>query len=151
MGSIVFDDSIQLNDESVLLFVLEENDVKKYLANEVRPMLRKETDEEKIKKLEQKYESWRKFYSSKLKRLASEKPYSFQEVKDKAEAEHKKRLEMLGLPYKGVNLHSTKKHRATHCYACREDLDSAIDLECVACGWILCKCGACGCGYTREI
>jgi hypothetical protein len=151
IGSIVFDSSIQLNDHSVLLFVLEENDVKKYLADEVRLMLKKETDDEKIKKLEQKYESWRKFYSSKLKYLASEKPYSFQEVKDRAESEHKKRLEKLGLPYKGVNQNPTKEHRATYCYACGENLDSAIDLECVACGWILCKCGACGCGFTREI
>ena len=35
IGAVVFDKSIQLNDESVLLYVLELNDVKKYIASEI--------------------------------------------------------------------------------------------------------------------
>jgi hypothetical protein len=40
------------------------------------------------------------------------------------------------------------KRRITHCYACQEHLDNAVDLECASCNWIICgNCGACGCGY----
>jgi hypothetical protein len=38
--------------------------------------------------------------------------------------------------------------RLTHCYGCKHDLDNEVDVECVACGWIVCRCGACGCGYV---
>ena len=41
------------------------------------------------------------------------------------------------------------RHRVTHCYSCKTSLDNAMDAECVACGWIVCRCGACGCGYDR--
>jgi hypothetical protein len=39
-------------------------------------------------------------------------------------------------------------HRITHCYNCKHHLDNTIDVECVGCGWIICSCGACGCGYS---
>lgn len=39
---------------------------------------------------------------------------------------------------------------STHCYACKDELDSSIDLQCTACRWILCDCGACGCGYDHS-
>ncbi len=35
--------------------------------------------------------------------------------------------------------------RKPRCFHCHAHLDSAIAFECVACGWILCDCGACGC------
>jgi hypothetical protein len=38
--------------------------------------------------------------------------------------------------------------RITHCYNCKHHLDNAVDVECAACGWIVCRCGACGCGYS---
>jgi hypothetical protein len=41
-------------------------------------------------------------------------------------------------------------HRVTHCYNCQDDLDNEIDFECERCGWIICSCGACGCGYTLR-
>lgn len=42
-----------------------------------------------------------------------------------------------------------KMHRVTHCYSCKSSLDNATDAECLACNWIVCFCGACGCGYSR--
>lgn len=38
--------------------------------------------------------------------------------------------------------------RVTHCWACKQGLDSRQDLEHVHCGWLVCTCGACGCGRT---
>ena len=42
-----------------------------------------------------------------------------------------------------------RKKRTTHCYDCKDPLNSFDDLSCKACKWILCSCGACGCGYMR--
>ena len=42
-----------------------------------------------------------------------------------------------------------KMHRVTHCYSCKSSLDNATDAECLACNWIVCFCGACGCGYSK--
>lgn len=60
---------------------------------------------------------------------------------------HKKFLTTKQLPYQGIREPIKKMHRKTHCYACKRDLDNLVDLECKACGWIICRCGACGCGY----
>ncbi len=65
------------------------------------------------------------------------------------ESRHRQRLEAAGFPYKGVR-QRTSQLRWTHCYSCKSRLTSATELECASCGWILCKCGACGCGYVRA-
>lgn len=62
---------------------------------------------------------------------------------------HKEILARLGLPYKGLRPATPRFRRVTHCYACKDHLDNSVDIECVTCGWILCTCGACGCGYAR--
>jgi hypothetical protein len=51
-----------------------------------------------------------------------------------------------GREYTGVT-ESNRRHRTTHCYACKEHLDSSLHLECNSCAWLVCYCGACGCGY----
>jgi hypothetical protein len=69
------------------------------------------------------------------------------------ELEEKNRsfLERNGKVFAGTRPRSqTLRSRVTHCFACREHLDSTINLECIACGWILCQCGACGCGYNPS-
>lgn len=53
-------------------------------------------------------------------------------------------------PYAGVTKESPKQHRATHCYKCQEGLDSSMHIECNACGWLFCYCGACGCGFEKR-
>ena len=61
---------------------------------------------------------------------------------------HQNFLKGKGLPYRGVLAgNHNKKHRLTHCYACKDSLDSEINSLCAACRWIICECGACGCGY----
>ncbi|MDY0037794.1 MAG: hypothetical protein RBS05_17925 [Zoogloea oleivorans] len=62
-------------------------------------------------------------------------------------ARHKAYLEKLGKHYAGVSENSTRSHRATHCYACKAHLDSDLHIECQSCNWLICYCGACGCGY----
>jgi hypothetical protein len=39
--------------------------------------------------------------------------------------------------------------KVTHCYRCRHHLDSLAEQPCAECGWLRCRCGACGCSYLR--
>ena len=64
---------------------------------------------------------------------------------------HREFLSLARRPYAGVRAPGRTKHRrVAHCYSCGSALDSATDIECVACGWIVCWCGACGCGYSER-
>lgn len=41
--------------------------------------------------------------------------------------------------------------RSNHCYKCKGPVNNTFDLECNACGWIICSyCAACGCGYIKS-
>lgn len=64
-------------------------------------------------------------------------------------ARHKAYLEKHGKKYAGVT-ESSMLHRVTHCYACMKHLDSDVSIECNTCGWLICSCGACGCGYKND-
>ena len=37
--------------------------------------------------------------------------------------------------------------RVAHCYACSATISNEDMAECHRCGWIVCSCGACGCGH----
>lgn len=64
---------------------------------------------------------------------------------------HYKFLETAGKPHAGIRKSNKQRpHRITNCWHCKGHLDNAIDYECDACSWILCKCGACGCGYGES-
>ena len=39
--------------------------------------------------------------------------------------------------------------RITHCFNCKCTLNSSVDNKCWWCGWLKCKCSACGCNYKR--
>ena len=62
---------------------------------------------------------------------------------------HARCLKSLGLPYMGAGPSTSWGNRWARCWACHHPLGSATDLECYACHWILCRCGACGCAYVR--
>jgi hypothetical protein len=69
------------------------------------------------------------------------------EPRGSLEDRHKKFLRDRGLPDCGIRPATVhERHRVTHCWSCKEHLDNSVDLECAACGWIICGCGACGCG-----
>lgn len=53
-----------------------------------------------------------------------------------------------GKRYRGLQRPTLRdRRRVTHCYSCKSRLDNSTNVECMSCGWILCPCGACGCGY----
>lgn len=63
------------------------------------------------------------------------------------EIAHMRFLRNNGQPFAGTRFRSDSlPQRQTHCWSCHCHLDSSAELECMACGWLLCECGACGCG-----
>lgn len=71
-------------------------------------------------------------------------------LKAPPETAHKNFLRKLGLPEQSVRpRRDNKKLRTTHCYSCHQPLNNAVEVECAECGWILCTCGACGCGWVQ--
>ncbi len=63
---------------------------------------------------------------------------------------HEDFLSSKGLKSAGLK-RTNRQHRVTQCYHCQEGLDNSIQAECGNCGWIVCSCGACGCGYSKNI
>ena len=62
---------------------------------------------------------------------------------------HRLKVVESGKQYLGVRpARKVKRNRVARCYACKSTLDNSINMECSSCGWILCSCGACGCGYV---
>ena len=49
-----------------------------------------------------------------------------------------------------ISLNTPNRRRITHCYQCRSHLDEAQHWNCSVCRWIVCPCGACGCGYENQ-
>ncbi len=114
--------------------------------------------------VQQKHEDsvWRKEEEIRLKKeeetrererlikLAMEKQEQ-EKKRQGAETKHRESLVSSGISYLGVSIVTEKRtHRITHCYNCMAGLDNAIDVECNACGWIICACGACGCLYDER-
>lgn len=145
--SLVYDPDIQLpSSPHLFLWDAESRSIRKYDAALVRKYITRQRNACIVNQCISSYEQWkasdgepwlnqvREFYES-------SKPEALEE-------RHKRRLEELGAPYRGVRKATRERpRRITHCYQCSTELDNAIDLECIACGWILCNCGACGCGY----
>lgn len=60
---------------------------------------------------------------------------------------HRKYLGHLGIEHSKLALNvTTNRHRVAHCHNCKGHLDNSIHIECFKCEWIICECGACGCG-----
>lgn len=62
---------------------------------------------------------------------------------------HSTYLRQAGRPLSPLRVAKRSRGRVTHCYRCSAHLDSDAHLECSACGWLVCTCGACGCGYSQ--
>ena len=61
---------------------------------------------------------------------------------------HKEWVESKGITYKGHR--ESHRFRKAYCYSCTNQIDNRSNKECTGCGWIICNCGACGCGYEGN-
>lgn len=148
-GVFVYDEAIQpASPDRIILFDVERKALALYERAEAKPKLRRLREASAIEEARQKYEKWRTFYSSTIPNITAGSPNQF--PLSALEERHKRFLELREKPFLGTRERSTYlPPRAAHCWSCHQPLDSTINLECVACGWILCACGACGCGRTK--
>ena len=72
-------------------------------------------------------------------------------IRDVIKRNHSRKLVEKGIKNSAEIYTSGKKrgqvNRVTHCYSCGHGLSSFEDFSCSTCNWLLCACGACGCGY----
>jgi hypothetical protein len=68
---------------------------------------------------------------------------------------HRLQLQLRGIEYKGVRTPEqtaeARRRRVARCWNCHSFLDNYQNFECLGCGWILCRCGACGCPSVRGL
>jgi len=125
------------------------------IINEIKKLLYS-NETEKAKSLyysELFDEQWKNIFLSNLGGVLESlvindrKKEEYRKIK-KMKMRHQEFLNSLGVNYLGIMpTDIAVKHRVTHCYNCKENLDNNINIECNACHWIICECGACGCGY----
>ncbi len=67
---------------------------------------------------------------------------------------HRLIIQAKGDRYKGVRspeeVQASSYRRHARCWNCHKYLDNYAELQCKGCGWMLCKCGACGCGSVQH-
>ena len=152
--ALVFDAAIQLPDcPHLFLWSPADCEMGKYIADLTRQRIKPYKNHTDAIVHINSYHNWRNSFGAKW--LADERRHydSKKEIKRTASLilmeRHKRKLEMLGKEYLGVRPANRKlsHHRVTRCYNCKKPLDNSIDVECVACSWILCSCGACRCSY----
>lgn len=168
---LVFDRSLQLpNWPHVFLWSATTKSMDKYVAVIARKHVKAHPEPALVKEQVDAYQAWRKAKGQewlkaqnreyealrareeKQRQADEEAKRKVQELRVELKERHKKRLAAQGLESKGTRLGGTspRSSRTTACYVCKEELDGSIDLECMGCNWILCQCGACGCGYTGR-
>jgi len=133
VGLVVYDNTDNGESEFVTLFYVNED----RFASVRRSMMREGTTGNGIAPAEAQN--------------AALRFHSFPVRQRQRELDEKNRafLERLGKAAAGTRPRSNQHQpRATHCYACHGRLESTIEFECMGCGWLLCQCGACGCGYV---
>ncbi len=65
-------------------------------------------------------------------------------LRGRADRDRRLRFEKAVRHYLGL------RRRTTHCFRCKQDLNSVDFDTCDNCGWIRCACGACGCRFRRH-
>lgn len=165
---LVFDKEIQLEGcPHVFLWNAEAKQMQKYVPSMIRSCLRKNDNSFNREVVEDAYLMWKRNES--VVWLEEQKTYYSEraevhrlEVKKKREEaiEHEERMQVIaerhkqhmangGLQYQGFMPHEGAR-RLTHCWSCHSALDSRIDIACNSCRWLICECGACGCGAPRR-
>ena len=152
---VVFDPTLQLpNHPQIYVYSVQRGVVRQFDPAELRAMVKTIQGVEREAAVSA-YHQWRTqngehFLRNEPLRLEGENRRVKTEEERIREA-HRQKLIALGMdPTSVTNLAvAPREHRVTHCYSCKRSLDNRVFLECSACNWIICGCGACGCAYGR--
>ena len=149
---LVYDPSIQIRGAPhVFIWSRQTKSIEKYDPSILRKHIRRLTDKIQWQDHYRNYIDWKVSNTGDLDEWQRKQQSYYIEhsnIEQGIEKRHRMRIEELGLTYAGTRRVSEKRvRRMANCYLCKKSLDNEIDLECEACGWILCGCGACGCGF----
>jgi len=144
----VFDENMQHEDFSMVnLFCVHSCSMKPYEKEFVRSALAASS---KRSAAIASYSKWHNKSGDNFLVLDRERQIRAQEEKrNKVIQKHKEFIENLGVTYQGIKLTDAADKRITHCYSCKKGLDSEVDIQCALCKWLICSCGACGCGFKK--
>lgn len=145
--TLVFDRDIQFDgSEYVFLWDVTEKYMRTFAAKDIRKFVVTVRDMNLLSIAISGYETW---FAENGNELLEQKRKNTEERKEKQherEELHRKFLSVHGKIYHGTRVPERgRPHRETRCWACKNDLDNFVDVECNACGGILCQCGACLC------
>ena len=149
---VIFAPEFQRAEEKewVYLWSHSTGKVEPYLKHMARKAIRKPQDDSKAEEILQYFVEQRRIVNEKAEaeRAQRAKEIAEREAQKARELEerHRAKVEGLGLPWRGLRKSKKRPLRVTHCWSCKGHLDNSVDVECNTCGWILCRCGACGCG-----
>ena len=148
----VYDPSIQHDDPGMIYaFCATREQMREYPKNQVKSMLKTEKSDVRHTAIE-KYLKWYSAHGDSFVESDRRAKHDKREAEKAAFLQrHKEYLEGLGKPFTGTAEPLSKGSRKTHCYVCKEKLDSHFFVQCNSCNWLICHCGACGCGYDSEL
>lgn len=66
------------------------------------------------------------------------------------EGRHQVRLAKMGFEYKGITFSGKGSYHKSVCWSCRNRVAADNSLICMACHWVICSCGSCGCGFSSR-
>lgn len=138
-GLILLDESNQdgVPSERLRAYLFESDNVEEFDRAEFRTALAGEVSDSEFVAIVNRYNQFK---------AAVDLP-----LKAPLEVAHKNFLRKQGLPEQPLRARREgNRFRATHCYSCHNSLDNAVNVECSKCGWIICACGACGCGWSLR-
>lgn len=112
-------------------------------AAELADKLGREAELRKLEKIEAEKEAAER--AEEARRIAS-----VQKLRRSVE-NHERMMKAANKPYKGFSHANKSSGRSSWCWRKCGELYSHSSYECVACGWLICKCGACGCTKIEEL
>ena len=132
----IYDTEIQSGEiETVTLFSYSFDQPVKLDKNLVRQRIYKVPPEnENLNDILRRYRNWKQFYRSELEKINSEFILDTTEFLNNVQSGVVK-------AYWG---------RKAHCYKCATSLTGKRGNICRKCFWIICSCGACGCGWNPN-
>lgn len=137
-----------LSSGTIYLFSIRLNWMHQFQKDGLREYFSKVSDPVINKMAIEKYINWKTEHGNEFTKIH---PTSDEQKLQIVVEKHKEYINKIQKTYLGFSKSTNKILRVTVCFSCKEPLDNRIDIECNACGWIICnRCGACGCDYDPS-
>lgn len=154
--TLVFDPAQSAPGASnVALFSLTQFRTRAFPQRVVEAQIEEIVDPVQRAKAEELYRTWPTHKAERDRELEQAKEASGERRREHILENHRRFMEGNAVAYQGVQDSATKvtggsrKRARSACSRCTTPLDDFVGLRCVACGAVLCSCGACACAPAR--